>query len=128
MLVRDVSLPQPSLPQGEPGCRAATGVRPGGLRSSRSPTGSPVTPEASDLADLRGLATAVAASLDLELHPVTLDEGAEAVHLDCRVVNEDVRPAIGGDEAVPLFRVEPLDRADSHGVLLEMSRTAPRGA
>src|SRR5437016_4652124 len=51
----------------------------------------------------------------LVLHRLTLNQGAEAVPLDRRVVDEDVltvgRPR---DETVSLRVVEPLDRPDGH--------------
>src|SRR3954464_5516836 len=62
-----------------------------------------------------GLAAAVASCGGLELHAVALLQTPEPVHLDRAVVDEDVRPAVGGDEAETLLRVEPLDRALSHG-------------
>src|SRR5215207_10574073 len=62
-----------------------------------------------------GLAAAVAPRGGLELHAVALLQTPEPVHLDRAVVHEDVGPALGGDEAEPLLRVEPLDRALSHG-------------
>src|SRR5690606_31408435 len=69
----------------------------------------------SDPTDGVGLAAAVAARRRLELDSVALVQGAETLSLDRAVVDEDVRPAIGGDEAEALLRVEPLDRALGHG-------------
>src|SRR5690242_18178378 len=87
----------------------------------------------SDPADGVGLAAAVASRRGLELHAVTLLQSPEAVHLDRAVVDEDVRPTVGGDEAEALLRVEPLDRALSHGtsmlpVLLHVVRSDPADA
>src|SRR5919107_5097399 len=78
-----------------------------------------------------GLAAAVAPRGGLELHAGALLQTPEPVHLDRAVVDEDVGPAIGGDEAETLLRVEPLDRALSHGtsmhVLLSDGSDATRG-
>src|SRR4051794_3750948 len=68
-----------------------------------------------DPADGVGLAAAVASRRGLELHAVAFLQRPEPVHLDRAVVHEDVGSAVGGDEAEPLLRVEPLDRALSHG-------------
>src|SRR5262249_58785074 len=51
---------------------------------------------------------ALLARPDLELDELALVEGAVAVHLDGRVVDEYVLSAFAGDEAVTLLRVEPL--------------------
>src|ERR1700704_2918930 len=51
---------------------------------------------------------------DLELDPLTLFEGAVAIRLDRREVDEYVLATVDGDEAVSLVRVEPLDGALSH--------------
>src|SRR5690606_33225216 len=75
-----------------------------------------------DLLDVGGLPPAVAPRRDLELHSITLVEGAESFCLNCGVMHENVGPLGGLDEAVALFRVEPLDRADCHGVLLVPNR------
>ena len=53
---------------------------------------------------------------DLELDALLLLERPVAAGLDGAVVNEDVCGAVvGGDEAVPLLGVEPLDGALCHG-------------
>jgi len=54
---------------------------------------------------------------DLELDPLSLFQGAVAVHLDRAVVDEHVRTTVYRDEAVSLLRVEPLDGALSHSKL-----------
>jgi len=46
---------------------------------------------------------------DFEFNLVTVVEGFVATALDFRVVYEQVRPTLLGDEAVALFTVEPLD-------------------
>src|SRR6476659_1491827 len=51
---------------------------------------------------------------DLEIDPLTLFQGAVAVHLNRAVVDEYIRTTVDRDEAVPLLRVEPLDGALSH--------------
>ncbi len=53
----------------------------------------------------------------LELDRLPLLEAAVAVHLDGGVVNEDVFSFGLRDEAVPLLRVEPLDRSRCHPIL-----------
>src|SRR6266702_3295679 len=45
---------------------------------------------------------------DIELDALALIEGAVAVHLDRRVVHENVSTIFEGDEAVALVAVEPL--------------------
>src|SRR5688572_22954440 len=51
----------------------------------------------------------------LELDLRTLREGLEALTGDGAVMDEDVlRPLVGGDEAVALAVVEPLDGSASH--------------
>src|SRR3954452_13986256 len=64
---------------------------------------------------------------DLELHALPLVEGLVPVHLDGRVVDEDVLTAVDGDEAEALLGVEPLHGALCH-VCSHVScvRTAPR--
>src|SRR6516164_7886284 len=66
-----------------------------------------------DYDDLVGLRAPVALR-DLELDPLSLFEGAVAIRLDSREVDEDVLATVDGDEAVSLVRVEPLDGALSH--------------
>src|ERR1700751_2198708 len=66
-----------------------------------------------DYDDLVGLRAPVALR-DLELDPLPLFEGAVAIRLDSREVDEDVLATVDGDEAVSLVRVEPLDGALSH--------------
>src|SRR4051812_20845132 len=58
------------------------------------------------------------ARADFEGHELALLEDLVAAHLDGRVVDEDVLPAIlDGDEAVALFSVEPLDGSVRHVLL-----------
>src|SRR5271169_6918555 len=66
-----------------------------------------------DYDNLVGLRAPVALR-DLELDPLSLFEGAVAIRLDSREVDEDVLATVDGDEAVSLVRVEPLDGALSH--------------
>src|SRR6516225_2826895 len=51
---------------------------------------------------------------DLELDPLSLFEGAVAIRLDSREMDENVLATVDGDKAVSLVRVEPLDGALSH--------------
>src|SRR6516164_6846537 len=51
---------------------------------------------------------------DLELDPLSLLEGAVAIRLDSREMDENVLATVDGDKAVSLVRVEPLDGALSH--------------
>src|SRR4051794_25415993 len=80
--------------------------------------------------DLIGL-RALGALDDLEADPLALFEALVPVHLDGRVVDEDVLAAVDGDEAEALLGVEPLHGALCH-VCSHVScvRTAPldRGA
>src|SRR4051812_13241488 len=76
--------------------------------------------------DLVGLG-ALGALDDLEVDPLALFEALVPVHLDGRVVDEDVLTAVDGDEAEALLGVEPLHGALCH-VFSHVScvRTAPR--
>jgi len=97
------------------GARAHCGIRPD------EATGEPAThdgPEPdsvdSDLADLACLQTLLAL-LGLELHTLTLRKGAEALHLDLGLVDEQVIPAaVRRDESEAFFGVEPLDCTYTH--------------
>src|SRR3954466_14088926 len=51
---------------------------------------------------------------DLEVDPLALFEALVPVHLDGRVVDEDVLTAVDGDEAEALLGVEPLHGALCH--------------
>src|SRR3954454_10633649 len=51
---------------------------------------------------------------DVELHPLSFRERAEAVHLDGSVVDEDVLAALLRDEPETLAVVEPLDSTLRH--------------
>src|SRR5690349_9694333 len=64
-------------------------------------------------ADGVGLRTLLALD-DLEGHPLPLVEALVPVHLDGRVVDEDVLAAVDGDEAEALLGVEPLHGALCH--------------
>src|SRR5262249_29837625 len=72
-----------------------------------------------------GSARALLAGDHLELDARALGEGAVAVALDVRVVDEDVLPVVGGDEAETLGVVEPLDDAVGH--LGEIPESASAG-
>src|SRR6185436_2195762 len=63
-----------------------------------------------DLGDVAGL-RALGAVDNFELHRLTFFERTEAVALNGRVVDEDVRASVAFDESVPLRVVEPLDLA-----------------
>src|ERR1019366_6181857 len=77
--------------------------------SGRLPTGA-----YSDLADLACL-QALLALLRLELHTLALRKVAEALHLDLRLVDEEVIPAaVRRDKSKALFGVEPLDCTYTH--------------
>src|SRR5215218_9937838 len=55
------------------------------------------------------------AGADLEGHRLPLLQGLVALHVDCRVVDEDVLSAfIDRDEAEALLSVEPLDGPSRH--------------
>src|SRR5687767_11798810 len=63
---------------------------------------------------------------DLELDPLALFEALVPVHLDGRVVDEDVLAPVDGDEAETLFGVEPLHGALCHVCsCVSCVRTAP---
>ena len=55
---------------------------------------------------------------DVELHHVSLVEGAEPFSLDCRVVYKDIGTVFAFDETVTFLRVEPLDFALHFGTFL----------
>jgi hypothetical protein len=52
---------------------------------------------------------------DVEFDLITLFEHFVPVHLNCRVVNECVRPAFKSDESVAFGVAKPLGRASSLG-------------
>src|SRR5690349_339969 len=56
----------------------------------------------------------LAAGTGVELDPLALLEGAVAVALDRRVVDEHVVTLLARDETVTLFRIEELDRTCCH--------------
>src|SRR5919199_736492 len=81
---------------------------------ARSPQREPgLGAERSGGADRVGLRTLLALD-DLEGDPLALVEALVAVHLDGRVVDEDVLAAVDGDEAEALLGVEPLHGALCH--------------
>src|SRR6478609_7117438 len=64
---------------------------------------------------------------DLELHPLSLGEGAEALRVDGRVMDEDVLIApVDLDEPVALLGTEPLDGSLRHALLLHFAVTRAR--
>ena len=63
--------------------------------------------------DNRARLLALLAVSDGEFHLVTFVEGAEALALNFRVMDENVSAIFGGDEAIALITVEPLDDATS---------------
>ena len=65
--------------------------------------------EGLDLDDVGGLRALLSLG-DVELHPLTLGEGLESIHSDGAEVDEDVFALVGGDKAVALRLVEPLNR------------------
>src|SRR4051794_41952416 len=89
------------------------------IRSSRTAVAS------SGGGDLVGLG-ALGALDDLEVDPLAFFQVFVPVHLDGRVVDEDVLTAVDGDEAEALLGVEPLHGALCH-VCSHVScvRTAP---
>src|SRR5262249_32092381 len=66
-----------------------------------------------DLHDVRR-AGSLGAVHDLETHAVTLVERAESLSPDLRVMHEDVRPTLTGEETETLRLVEPLHRTFDH--------------
>src|SRR5215211_6304409 len=91
---------------GQPGGRT---TRPGPLEG----TGPRCCSRGSGAANRVGLRTLLALD-DLEADPLALVEALVAVHLDGRVVDEDVLAAVDGDEAEALLGVEPLHGALCH--------------
>ena len=61
---------------------------------------------------------------DVELNVIALFQSFVAIQLDCRVVNENIRPVITSDESVALGVIEPLDLAFvlSHRLPLSLLR------
>src|SRR3974390_2513327 len=114
-------------------------VPPGQHRSARPPGGAARQENLADLwsrakpgprANLRdhdhlvGLRAPVALR-DFELDPLSLFEGAVAIRLDSREVDENVLATVDGDKAVSLVWVEPLDGALSHSKQLPNYAPAP---
>jgi hypothetical protein len=56
---------------------------------------------------------------DVKLHVIALFQSLVTIQLDCRVVNENIRPVFTSDESVALGVIEPLYLAFvlSHRVL-----------
>src|SRR5215204_3433933 len=71
---------------------------------------------------------ALLARADVELDPLTFLEGAVAVLLDCRVVDEDVVAVFALDEAVALLGVEPLHSSCRHSSLVSRSYQLQQGS
>ncbi len=61
--------------------------------------------------DVAGLG-AFGALLDIEFNALALFQVAVPIALDGGEMDEDVRAALAGDEAVALAGIEPFDRAD----------------
>src|SRR3954453_7390883 len=118
-----VGVPEGSLALALCECKNGPGSgpvpRPGGRPpeddEARPPEGEPglARRERSGGADGVGLRTLLALD-DLEGDPLALVEALVAVHLDGRVVDEDVLAAVDGDEAEALLGVEPLHGALCH--------------
>src|SRR5947209_14915662 len=117
-----VRVPMPSLALGlcecKNGARGAAVPRTGRPRrrdEARPPRGPGLAAGGggSDGADAVGLRALLALD-DLEAHPLPLVEALVPVHLDGRVVDEDVLAAVDGDEAEALLGVEPLHGALCH--------------
>src|SRR5262249_37738946 len=110
-------------PRGMPGGASATAgdmVRapPRGPRRRRPCRPCPGPPWAASPAVQRGDVCRLEAFgplCHLELHALTLLERPEPGAPDRAVVDEDVLTLVGGDEAVSLLAVEPLDLALCHG-------------
>src|SRR5262249_3858487 len=86
-----------------------------------------VKPETRDLRCSCAVATdtgrerTLVALAQLVLDELALDEGAEALGLDRRVVHEAIAPVVAANEAVALRIVEPLHRSRHHGHVLPRS-------
>ena len=73
-------------------------------------------PEARDLQNLYVLRLPALGSLDhVERDSLALLQAAEAIRLDCRIVNKYVFAILTADEAVALRVIEPLNRSLFHG-------------
>src|SRR5579859_6300938 len=116
---RGVVPPGGYSPLGQHSSPGTKETRPQGAGSSSEPGRwvAPVNPgpraNLRDHDNLVGLSASVALR-DLELDPLPLFEGAVAIRLDSREVDENVLATVDGDKAVSLVRVEPLDGALSH--------------
>ena len=100
-----------------------------GVRRDELETGTPcdVPVSCRDLAGLRDVARLLAfgAIDDLELDRLTFLERPEPIALDCREVDEHVRPAVTFNETVTLGVVEPLDlTCDTHRTFLPCEAAA----
>ena len=69
------------------------------------------------LHNVAGLKLAVAAGHDIKGNSLTLIERLVAIHLDFREVNEQILAVFLRNEAVALFRVEPLNSTFRHCTL-----------
>jgi hypothetical protein len=65
-----------------------------------------------ELYDIRSLQT-LGALLDGEFHLLAFFEVLEALTLNGRKVDEDIRTTIASDEAVAFRTIEPFDRTDN---------------
>src|SRR5690606_29087217 len=75
--------------------------------------------------DVDGMQT-LGALNDLELHRLSGVERAISIHLDGRIMGEDVFvTSFRDDEAIPLGIIEPFDRADLHAAFLCCPQTSP---
>src|SRR5829696_842339 len=120
---------RPDWHSGAPSARNESGTRPWRVqgrgsetRSGRAGTRSDPAPRTGNRAAASSRSGggdtvrlgALGALDDLEVDPLALFEALVPVHLDGRVVDEDVLAAVDGDEAEALLGVEPLHGALCH--------------
>src|SRR5271157_83278 len=75
-----------------------------------------LNPEARDLQNLYVLRLPALGPFDyVERDSLALLQAAEAIRLDCRIVNKYVFPILTADKAVALRVIEPLNRSLFHG-------------
>src|SRR5690606_6241925 len=75
--------------------------------------------------DVDGMQT-LGALNDLELHRLSGLERAISIHLDGRIMGEEVFvTSFRDDEAIPLGIIEPFDLADLHAAFLCCPQTSP---
>src|SRR5690606_23306402 len=112
-------VPRPCLALSGVECKpnhARGGPRAGTRRPrGRRPRGVTVDPRSGDHAYPFGL-RALLALRDVELHPLAVIQSLVSIHLNGCEVNEHVRSAVHGDEAVALLTVEPFDGTLCHAV------------